>query len=380
MRLTITDSWIAKFARVAITIAVCWTLLQGDGDAQTIHPYRTPSSISIASLLQQPCRVSSGTVPLLDLVQQWKMAYAIPVWLDRRIATDQVVSVHENWATVSDSLNAIAKQLRAEVAMVDGSVMIVPSGLSMAIEDAYWSLMVGDVPEPLLRREKVVLSWDEGAIASDILRDFATRFPLIQWDPNSFEHDVWRAGSWENTTPIATALGLLSSFDKTLVVREGVLAAGDLPREVDWVSWQYRDEIAKLGKGRWLQWRERWKEAEVRRIDEVTPAWMIRAPVAAHRELVEPLAPPPPARGVVSDSSKVRYTGRYRGELHSILQSFAKQKGWELDVPDLPPSTLRQELDLVFEQATLEDVLTRIGEAAGLELRQEGNFLRVQAR
>jgi hypothetical protein len=145
------------------------------------------------------------------------------------------------------------------------------------------------------------------------------------------------------------------------------------------VEWVYRDEISKLGKDRWRQWRERWADVQVKRIDQGGKAsWVIEAPVAAHRDLVAPLAPPP-KKATASDRSQSRYTGRYRGELQSILRNLAVQTQVELVLPDLSPSLLRQELDLVFEQASLNEILERISSASGLQLQLDEKQLRVVA-
>lgn len=372
---------IPSFSRFSMMLIVSLVMVS-QGIAQDTHPYRTPQSIALASALQRDWQATQGNIPLLDLVQQWRLAYSVPVWLDRRIASDRDISIGENWPTILDSLVGAAEQIDAEVAWVDGTAMLVPTGLARHLESAYWSLALDRIPRNWVRQEDLVLSWEDGAVASDVLREFATRFPLADFRPEQIDYDVWRADRWEKTTPLVAAIGLLSGFDLKPVLQQDVVSIEPIRPEAisESVSWEYQDEIAKLGKERWLQWRERWKDVEVRRLDGgAKPAWKILGPISAHRELVRGLAPPP-KRLATPDRAKTRYTGRYRGELQMILKSLAKQQELELDWPDLPPSILRQELDLSFEQATFDEILQRIGEASGLQLQLKEKRLVVTVR
>jgi hypothetical protein len=226
------------------------------------------------------------------------------------------------------------------------------------MESTYWSLACSDLPPVWNRTEKSVISWDEGAPSRDVLRDFNARFPMEGFRLEDFEHDVWRAAAWEQTTPLVVAIALLSGFDQRPVKTEQGLSIMpiDLNTAPESFVWEYGDEIARLGKERWQQWRQRWSDVEVKRIERKgREGWAITAPATAHRELVYPLAPPPKTVAP-SERSSTLYTGRYRGELLSILKSLANQKQLELDLPDLPQATLRKELDLAFEQVTLEEL------------------------
>ena len=351
----------------------------GSAIAQPIHPYRTGPSIALASSLQRNCQSSNQKLPLLDQLSQWKIGYAIPVWLDRRIPNDLEISIDENWTTVGDSIAGVAEQIDADIAFIDGVIMFVPKGRATHLENTYWSLSIGVIPKVWLRVEDTVLSWEEGAVSTEVLKAFCSKFPLLDFQPDQIEHDVWGAARLDKTTPLVVAIGLLSSFDLQPVLRSEGIAVSPIPMETTpaLLTWEYQNEIAKLGKERWQQWRSRWSDAEVRRIgEESNPSWLIKAPVAAHRELVRPLAPPPKSPSP-SDRSNVRYTGRYRGELQAILRSLAKQRELQLELPDLPQTMLRQELDLVFEQSTFEEIMAKISSASGLHLRLDGNQLRV---
>lgn len=379
MRLTFMSPAIPTSKWIACLLAASWIVGECSVRAQEIHPYQTAPSMALASSLERNWQSSNQQIPLLDLVQQWKITHSIPVWLDRRIPSDAEIAMRETWTTAGDSITGTAEQLEADAAYVDGVVMIVPRGMAAHLETAYWSLATNKIAKPWLRLEETVLSWDDGAEATDILDAFCSRFPLIDFQTDQLEHDLWRSASLNQTTPLVVAIGLLSAFDLQPVVTDSRIAVQPIARESipEILEWQYRNEIPKLGKERWQKWRARWSDAEVRRVgSDPKSSWLISAPVAAHRELVWPLAPPP-KDPTPADSSRIRYSGRYRGELQTILRSLAKQKELQLEIPDLSPAVLRQELDLVFDQATFEEILKRISSASGLQLRLDGNSLRV---
>jgi hypothetical protein len=360
---------------------VLWLMNTLPSLAQGRHPYQTPQAIALASALQAEFPTGNGPIPLQDLIQQWNVAYSIQVWLDRRIPSDTTITAIDRSTTVRDSIEKTAEQIGADIAIVDGVIMFAPKGFAPCLEAAYWSLTISEIPRTWFRVQDTVLTWEDGAESTDVLIAFAAKYPLQDFRPEQIEHDVWAGADRQRTSPVVVAIGLLANFDlqpnalgKAVVV-EPIKPASAQPL----FAWEYRGEINQLGKDRWERWRNRWSDAEVERIGSGTKAsWRIRAPAVAHRELVEPLAPSP-KKTVPPDRSNVRYSGKYRGELQAILKSVAKQGNLELELPDLPQPVLRQELDLAFEQSTLEEILDRIGSASGLQVKRDGNQLRVTA-
>jgi len=224
--------------------------------AQVAHPYRTSPSIALTSSLEAKWQATRGRIPLRDMIGQWRLAYSIPVWLDRRIASDYDVATSDQCVTVGDSIAEVARQIHADIALVDGVVMLVPEGLGAHVESIYWSLATDAINSVWLRNEDLVLSWEDGANSRDILRSFVARYPLMDLHLDQIEHDVWPAALWGKTTPLMVAIGLLGSFDLKPVVAGESLAADriDLQTPTSPVEWVYRDEISKLGKDRWRQW------------------------------------------------------------------------------------------------------------------------------
>ena len=104
---------------------------------------------------------------------------------------------------------------------------------------------------------------------------------------------------------------------------------------------------------------------------------MIVAPVAAHRELVESLAPIAKPKPNTTPANK-KYTGRYRGEILKILANLSQQLLLQLDSNDLANNLARQEVDVSFKDATLEELLAKLSDASGLTITLEGQSISVR--
>jgi hypothetical protein len=354
-----------------------------------VHPYRTAQAIALQTALSAEWSIPIVRQPLLELAQEWSLVGGIPVWLDRRIATDRLITLSDPKPTIGEVMVQVATSIGAEVAMIDRMVLIVPQGRSECIEQAYWSLAVAD-PGNWMRVVKIVADWDEGADAQQILTEFAQRYDLAGELGGRVEHDLWRAWRWQPTTPAAVGLCLLSGFDLQLELDDDPLRGGQvrvgpmrhsLPA-MD-VAWEYRDEIQKIGRDAWQRWREAWPDAQVEKLGQggSSTRWRITAQVRAHRELVAPLAPrPKKSPSSAANLANSRFTGRYRGELHLILKSMANQMNLELKMDELSPQVLRQELDLPFENATVDEIVKKIAFGSGLDVRLEGGRLIVRSQ
>jgi hypothetical protein len=146
------------------------------------------------------------------------------------------------------------------------------------------------------------------------------------------------------------------------------------------VSWEYRDEIQKLGKEAWGNWKKRWSSATVSQVSRNGKTmWKVTAPATAHRELVVPLAPLPNKPKSAGGSDK-RYTGRYRGQLQRILDGFAQQSGLRLECPVLPSHLAGLEIDLQFENVSAEEIVAKLAAASNLTMSLSEGVLHVEIK
>jgi hypothetical protein len=352
------------------------------------HPYRSASAITLAGRLKSPCLQRVEPVGAREQFDAWSMEHQVLIWLDRRIASDTIVSMDAvDSRSLLQALLEVCHQLDAELAIIDRVVMIVPRERAAGIEWAYWKLLTDQPNAAWCRPDKQTWAWSDGATAESIWSDWQQRYRLqILEDsaspPLDFERDRWRRFQWENTTPLAIGLCLLSGLDRMLESDgKGLrIAATAPPREPEPVAWLYRDEISKVGKEAWIAWRQQWPNAEVFKLEAHSLAtWKIVAPVAAHRELMAPLAPIPLKPATVEKDRK-RFTGRYRGELQRILAGFANQMSLELQTPSLPLALARMEIDIAFQELSVQEIAKKISIESGLELTIEEGKLRVEMK
>lgn len=375
--------------------------------ASSIHPYRTPQSIELGSHLQSPYRGSGGTLPILDWLRAISVQYEVLVWLDRSIPSDQLIAIapRDN-RTLLAAIDEVAEQLHAGVAIYDRVIAIVPKENSVSIEVAYWKLFQTK-SIPLVRRaDGVEFGWEDGTRFTQVWDSFRQKFPRLLADPDRWSsdgfllkdrqrntgedgadglEDIWRAARFQNTSPAAIALALLSGFGWKLQAdggdSEGIRI---VPLRMDSASsdveWDYREEIERVGRDRWKEWRERWPNIEVSRRGESNPTtWRIVAPPRAHWELVAYLAPKwELKKPKTDDRSLKRYTGAYRGELQRILEGFAAQASLRLSLPELPPQLARKEIDISFEQASAEEIIAKLSEASGIRILRKDDELVVE--
>ena len=371
-------------------LLVCW-FPQGLVEAQSVHPFRTPQAIGLTSQL----RAASGfagsklQLPLSDWVQTTLVRDQIPVWLDRRIPKDHGLSIEiPKGQSNQEVLDRVADELDAEIAMVDRYIAIVPKGKAPSIEWAYWNL-VSEPSDPRLRvTRKDRFEWPDGSDTRSIWKSFLDQYrlgPIGDSQGLAATIDRWPAGRLESTNIAAMATLLLSGFDQRIDWPAAQPPSLQPLLEGRPVRFRYTSEIPKVGKVAWQAWRSRWPQATVEQVESVatapsqTAAWDILAPVAAHGELVEPLAPAAKPKPVSPGGQAKRYTGRYRGEILKILTSLGQQLSLELLADELTTELSRREVDVSFSEVSLEELLAKLGQASGLKITVEGLAMKVRA-
>ena len=374
-----------KFACVELLLyAIFCALILGAShravaQSTTVHPYRTPGAIALCGQLKTISPDSGSTIelPLLDWIASSLVRDQIPIWLDRRIPSDIELRLEiPSEQTCYAVLQSVARQIDAEVACVDRWVALVPVGFASRVEWAYWNAMTSQHTR-LRTTVKNAIAWNDGTDTRQIWKSFlqssgipvASPSPLIDSEP-----DVWRAFRFEQTNAAAIATLLLSGFDQRLEY------SADRPPTIEslseavipTVAFQYSSEIPKIGKQAWQDWRARWQELKVDRLENSAgpnrDVWEILAPVAAHRELVDPLAPVPAPKRTVDPKQPKRFTGHYRGETRRILESLSKQLGLRFEAQGLPADLARREIDVVFQNASLDELLEKLSKASGLRI------------
>jgi len=373
----------------------------------SVHPFRTPQSIALTSHLQSPYRGSVDRLPILDWLREISLKHEVSVWLDRSIPSDHEIALSpRDDRTLLAAIDEVAEQLHAGVAIYDHVIAIVPKEKAASIEVAYWKLFETSLSPLVWRADDIEFGWEDGSRFTQVWDSFHQKFPLLIADPDRSSNDlaipkdrqrgagdhrvdgledIWREAQFQNTSPAAIALSLLSGFDRMLQAdaasTNGLLIVPlRMETATSDVAWDYRDEIEKVGRDRWKEWRQRWPNIEVSRREGNNPAsWSIVAPPRAHWELVAYLAPKwEPKKPKSLDRSLKRYTGVYRGELQRILEGFATQSSLRLSLTNLPQKIARKEIEIRFEQASMDEIIAKLSEASGIRIRRKDDELVVE--
>jgi len=326
----------------------------------TLHPYRTPGAIALCGQLKtiSPDSGSSIELPLLDWIASSLVRDQIPIWLDRRIPSDIELRLEiPSEQTCYAVLQNVAREIDAEVACVDRWVALVPVGFASRVEWAYWNSMTSQNTR-LRTPVKNAIAWNDGTDTRQIWKSFlqssgipvASPSPLIDSEP-----DVWRAFRFEQTNAAAIATLLLSGFDQRLEY------SADRPPTIEslseavipTVAFQYSSEIPKIGKQAWQDWRARWQELKVDRLENSAgpnrDIWEILAPVAAHRELVDPLTPVPAQNGRSIRNSPNVSLVTTEGKPAGSLKASANNWGFGSRLKDYPPTLLGEKSTWFFK-------------------------------
>ena len=378
--------------------ALMWLASASAAQSQSLQPFRTPQAIALTSQLQAtwPDSNSKLSMPLADWIQRLLVQNQIPIWLDRRIPSDVELNIQiPKDQTNQQVIELVASQINAQVAYVDRYVVIAPESCGDAIQWSYWNLCSELSHRSLRVTQKEGLEWNDGTDTREIWKAFEEKYRLgapLQASKLVTELDRWRAARLENTNAAAISTLLLSGYDQCLMwPADGPPSIVSLSEtynrlkknpDGDFVGFKYNTEIPKIGKVAWQAWRARWPQATVTRVEPSGPgkaeSWEILAPVAAHRELVESLAPAPKPKPSNPSGAK-KYTGRYRGEILKILESLSQQLSLQLTPKNLTDNLARQEVDVSFQDATLEELLAKLAQASGLIIALEGRSIRVEA-
>jgi hypothetical protein len=172
-------------------------------------------------------------------LREISVQYEVSIWLDRSIASDQKIAIEpRDNRTLLAAIDEVAEQLHAGVAIYDHVIAIVPKENSVSIEVAYWKLFQTK-SIPLVRRaDGAEFGWEDGTRFTQVWDSFRRKFPRLLADPDDRLNsdgfvltdrqrdpgedpvdgleDIWRAARFQNTSPAAIALTLLSGFGRML--------------------------------------------------------------------------------------------------------------------------------------------------------------------
>ena len=349
--------------------------------SETTHPCLSPNAIAVQQTLQAPCEQVVENASLESLLDSISLAYEIPIWCDRRIARDTLVTLERKDETLESFLKRAIVKVDAVLIPLAGVVMVAPKSQRDAIEATYWRLAVSRSANSMRSTSAKPFGWPDGSVASAIITEFASRYISDAKLTFKTEHDIWRAFEFrKTTTPATICTCLLSGFELCLVDQDGKLSLAPIS-EVDFnVAWTYPNEEIqkKLGEAAWKAWRQRWPGATIAKSTK-PEGWRVTATVESHRDFVGPMIPKkkwekpkPSAVGL----DKKGFSGAYEGTIEYVIHSLAAQMKLEFFPIPLPSSLETMTVKLKLDKTPVDDILKEITKQSGVRFKRDG--LRVE--
>ncbi len=346
------------------------------------HPSMSASAVSTQQTLQAPFDQAIENEPLEKLLDNLSSAYELPIWCDRRIARDTLVTVERREETLESVLNRAAVQVDSILIPLAGVIMIVPKSRGDEIEASHWRLAISRSANAMKPIGTKPFGWPDGSVVSKIIHEFSTRcYPEHNLTIKT-DHDIWRAFEFrKTTTPAAIGTCLLSGFDLSLSERDGKLAVTPIANVDCQVEWIYsRDEVEKkIGESAWKAWRQRWPDAKVAKSAK-PEGWRVSATAACHRDLIGPMFPKKkwekPMPSEVGLDRKV-YSFSFEGELELLIKSLAAKTELEFFPLPLPASLESAKVKMKGDKTPLDDILKEITKQCGVRFRRDGKRVEI---
>ncbi len=383
MKFVFSSSFLLTFAILWIAFSFAPTPVANA--QQRSHPFLTPLQIELQQKLQAPAQ-SIGPYSMEEAVKILSKAYHIPFWIDRHVPRDRVVRVSgAERATLEDLLQRITEQADASILLIDGIVAIVPKESSKVIDQAAWDFFSRATP-PQWQRKELKFGWEIGTTMQQVATELCQAFGMDSDWVNEVEHDIWPSQTFDNASRIAIASCVLSAMDRRLIWSDGKVQAVPLNRseatptksQIDHqVAWSYSKQmIDQLGPTHCRAWRETHPDVQIER--QANGVWKIQATPAEHRSLVAPLVP----RKVwtIDQTSKAVFSGGIQGPFGAIVEGIGQKFQIEFFPLPLPPAVANKGISLQFENATLQEVLTRLAQEGGVEFISRGNGYEIVVR
>ena len=379
LRATLTTHWSLTLSPLSMLV---FALLSNQVLAQSSsHPFLTPQAVAVQQLLQAPCEQGSDPKSIESLLDGISLAYEMPIWCDRRIARDLVVTMERREESLGSYLNRSISQVDAVLIPLSGVILVCPKKHADEIETAYWKLSASRTANLLRTLGAKPFGWPDGSVVSEILKEFELRCaPDSKWNVQ-IERDIWRAFEFPKTTASTSiCICLLSGFDLCLSEQNGNAELVPIASLGTQVEWNYsKEDVRKIGESAWKAWRTQWPDAEVTKTTK-PDGWRVSATPASHRELIGPLIPKkkwdkPKASEVGVDQKT--FSGPLEGELERVLRSLAAQTKLDFYPFPLPASLESKRVQLKLDKAKLDDILKEITNQCGVRFRRDGKRVEI---
>jgi len=376
---------LASKLKVASVLFVALAL-QSAALAQTVvHPFMTPNAIVTAHALQSPNESDFEDTTFEWLLESTAKENDLSIWCDRRISRDKLITIkrkdgEQSLDTIEQLLSAACDKVDAAILPMDGVVAVVPKSKRDLLATVYWKLLQSKKTGLVAGAISKQTSWDDGAIASDLLEQFrSVHLPSISSIPE-VEYDLWPAFRFQKASIASVSVCLLSSFDLCLVESEQgpvIQSLADFESSIErgaLVEWLYEQkEVDRTKEEDRKAWKQRWTDSKVGR--SVKPVgFRVNATVMAHYDFVRLLIPPRPKR--TKSNAKV-FSGEIKSDLQRLLGWISNRSQLEFHPLPLPPEYASKEIRLNVQKVTMEELLELVSKQALIEFKKTGERVEI---
>lgn len=197
------------------------------------------ATVAAAAGLDEPLRASWKSLPLRDWAARVTPLAARPVIVDRRLDSDTAITLECRGEPLREALELAARQAGAEVAVLRGTIRIVPHsqrGICERAEDAR-DRDLGRLPVPLRTglAQRSAWSWPEAARPRDLVNEVAAEAGIELEGLDTLPHDHFPAASLPPLSRAERIDLVLAHFDRRVAWRSrgGRLAAAIVRLDAD---------------------------------------------------------------------------------------------------------------------------------------------------
>ena len=295
----------------------------------------TEEKSSLAKLAL-PASVSWGNAPLGESIGRLSEASGLPIMLDRRVDPTRRVTFQANNLALGSLLTDSSSKLGLGVVRLGPVVYLGPTSATTLLPrlQAQAELLVKELPRVRRRyfQETITLNWERLATPRDLIEQAssASASKKAAINTEAIPHDLWPAGELRSVSRADALTLLLIGFDLT-----------------------------------WEPTRRGIKIIPIR--PESLPA------ISPEQSLI--------ANGPSPTNQAQRYTLRVTNQpFGAVLNQLAARVGYEVSYGAVSESLRSRRVSFSVTQVSFEELLSELGNAAGVQISLESNIVVVRPR
>jgi hypothetical protein len=330
------------------------------------HPYLGSTTVATHQRLQSPLddQIDGAFGYAMDTLSR---LYDLPMWVDRHIAKDDMVTVEPNKESLEFWLERMADRVDSQVIILDNLVLIAPNSIADSLSLAYWELKTSKIPREWNKVDNPGLSWSHGSTSIDVSNALCHFAKLDNGWTSNVDHDHWPEHSFSKVNRLAIATSVLGSLGKKLRIKDEKASVVPLVvqgAQLQPVPWKYTpSQMVQIGREHWIAWKTDNPTAVVQKQGE---SWLISASPKAHRSLVRPLIP---TKKWIRPKSNL-YSLKLQGSLEKMVPELAMQLKLDISPLPMPEKIGKRQVMIDVKDATIDVMLREIGNAGGIEFRK----------